>query len=220
MRRSFLAAVVPVLAPVLAFAAVTFGETKKAHAGPHLDLDFDLGTAFQTRAGQSAVDLSGGLGVRLGYRFQFIGAPVYIQPEIGGKYMNFGFNSSNLKGSYDYAGIVNAGLKFGLTGVVQPNVFAHIGFGDMGYLDAYGNATPAVLGPTADLGIGLDFRLLPCWTLGAQVAYNTMLVPPDPGANDIYGAAKWVSFGITTGFHFGEPRPRPVYVQPVYYRRY
>ena len=218
MRRSFLLGLVP----ALAFAAVTFGSTRQALAGPHLDIDFDLCTALQNRNNQTAVDFSGGLGLRLGWRAHLYGAPLYIQPEIGGKYMHFGFNSNNLEGGYDYAGLVNAGLKFGMTGIVQPNIFGHLGYGFMGYTQPNSPDIAAVSGPTADIGAGLDFRLLPGWTLGLQVAYNSMLLPVADTNPPVYGTAKWVSFGLTTGFHFGEPRPAPVYVRPapVYVRAY
>ena len=217
MRRSFLLGLVP----ALAFAAASFTSTKQAHAGPHLDLDLDLGTALQSRgaqgAQQTAVDFSLGGGARLGYRFGIPGSIVYIQPEIGGKYMRFGFNSGAI--GYDSAGILNGGLKLGLGGIVQPNIFGHLGLGIMSY-----NISPTesqgYLGPAADVGAGLDFRLVPGFTLGAQVAYNSVLVPVADASAPVYGSAKWVSFGLTAGFHIGEPRPRPVYVQPVYYRRY
>jgi hypothetical protein len=219
MRRSFLVGIVP----VLAFAAVTFGSVRKAHAGPHLDIDFDLGTALRSNANTTAVDFSAGIGGRLGYRVHIPGSIIYIQPEIGGKYMNFGFNSK-FTGGYDYAGVVNGGFKFGLTGIVQPNIFAHLGIGDLGFIQNDGTAVSGVVGPAADIGLGLDFRLLPGWTLGVQTAFNSMFVPVAGTVNgNDFGAARWFSFGITTGFHFWEPPPRPVYVQPqpVYvYRRY
>jgi hypothetical protein len=219
MRRSFLVGIVP----VLAFAAVTFGSTRQAHAGPHLDIDLDLGTALRAGPNTTAVDFSAGIGGRLGYRIQFPGSILYFQPEIGGKYMSFGFNSKFTNG-YDYAGVVNGGFKFGFTGVVQPNLFAHIGIGDLGYVLPDGSTQAGVVGPAADLGLGLDFRLLPGWTLGVQTAFNSMFVPVAGTTNGAdFGSARWFSFGLTTGFHFWEPRPRPVYVQPqpVYvYRRY
>jgi hypothetical protein len=221
MRRSFLVGLVP----VLAFAAATFTSTKQAHAGPHLDLDLDLGTALQSRsaatgAKQTAVDFSLGGGARLGYRFGIPGSIVYLQPEISGKYMRFGFNSGAV--GYDYAGVLNGGLKLGLSGIVQPSIFGHVGLGIMGYnVDA--TRSEGVLGPEADVGAGIDFRIVPGFTLGAQIAYNTVIVPAgiDTGTgNQEIASAKWVSFGLTAGFHIGEPRPRPVYVQPVYYRPY
>ncbi len=199
MRRSFLVGLVP----VLAFAGVSFASTREAHAGPIIGLDFDLGTAFQNQ-----VDFSTGGTLRLGYRFGIPGSWLYLQPEISGKYMQFGVGDSNVLG-YDYAGIVNGGLKLGLSGVVQPNVFGHLGFGALGVASGSG-----YVGPEADIGAGLDFRVVPgLLLLGAQVAYNTVAVP----AANSPDAAKWLSFGVNLTFHI-EPRPR--YVQPVYYRRY
>jgi hypothetical protein len=219
MRRSILAGLVP----ALAFAAVSFAGARQAHAGPTIGLDLDLGTAFQTRQNQSAVDFSLGGGGRLGYRFGIPGSIVYLQPEIGGHYMRFGLNSQNV--GYDGAGILNGGLKLGLSGIVQPNIFGHLGVGFMTYSSLTGANTytdTGYLGPAADVGVGLDFRVVPGFLLGAQVAYNSVLIPQsDPSSPvQVYGAAKWVNFGVNATFHFGEPRPRPVYVQPVYYRRY
>src|SRR5271165_7131213 len=127
MRRTFLVGLVP----ALAFAAVSLTSTKQAFAGPHLDADLDFGTALQgaaPRGGQAtSVDFSLGGGARLGYRFGIPGTIVYLQPEIGGKYTKFGFNSGLI--GYDYAGVINAGIKLGLGGVVQPNIFGHGGLG-------------------------------------------------------------------------------------------
>jgi hypothetical protein len=198
MRRSFLVGIVP----ALAFAAVV-SSTKEAKAGPHLDLDLDLGTAFQSsNSNVSRIDFSGGLGARLGYRFNIRNSWVYFQPELGGHYMHFGFNSSAI--GYDYAGTVNGGLKVGLQGIVQPNIFGHVGLGILAYNTDRFNSQ-GYLGPAADIGAGLDFRLLPGFTLGAQVAYNAVTVP---AGNE--SAARWVSFGLTAGFHFLDEPVRPV----------
>ncbi len=214
MRRSFLVGLVP----VIAFAAVSFAKTPEAHAGPTIGLDLDLGTAFQNQ-----VDFSVGGGLRLGYRFGLGYSPLYLQPEIGGHYMRFGFNSQDV--GYDYAGILNVGLKFGLSGIVQPNIFGHIGVGFMGY-NQCGNCTngpDSGLGPAGDVGAGLDFRITRGFLLGMQVAYNSVTVPAgfnnDTGNYDV-ASAKWVNFGINATFHLFEPPPRPVYVRPVYYRTY
>jgi hypothetical protein len=213
MRRTSL---VVGLVPALAAAAVSL-TSASAFAGPHLDADLDFGTALQGAAprGQNAtsVDFSLGGGARLGYRFTIPGSIVYLQPEIGGHYTKFGFNSGLI--GYDYAGTLNGGLKLGLTGIVQPNIFGHVGLGIMGYNDTCVNGycqSSGYLGPEADIGAGLDFRLVPGFTLGAQIAYNSVLVPQvNSDATAVYGAAKWVSFGLTLGFHIGEPRPRRYY---------
>jgi hypothetical protein len=214
MRRSFLVGLVP----VVAFAAVTLTSTKEAHAGPTIGLDLDLGTAIQNRAGQTAADFSIGGGARLGYRF-YAGPWVYLQPEIGGHYMRFGFNSQQV--GYDYAGTLNGGLKLGLNGIVQPNIFGHLGLGILGYTQAAAaqQGAEGAIGPEGDVGIGLDFRIVPGFLLGAQVAYNTAIVPGGINGQDVV-SAKWFNFGLNATFHIGEPRPRPVYVRPVYYQPY
>jgi hypothetical protein len=220
MRRALLVGFVP----ALAFAAVvsfSLTSTKQAFAGPHLDADLDFGTALQARpntqgVSQTAVDFSLGGGARLGYRFH-VGRWLYLQPEIGGQYQKFGFNSGTI--GYDYAGVLKGGMKIGLQGIVQPNLFGHLGLGIMGYTPTCsGNfcQSEGALGPQADIGGGIDFRIVPGFTIGAQVAYNDVLVPTvNPG---ILTDAKWVSFGLTMGFHIGESAPRPVYTRPVYYR--
>ncbi len=212
MRRSFLA--VPIV-PALAFALVTFAQTKEAAAGPTLDLDLNLGTAIQSPTtapnASSRIDFSLGGGAALGYRFH-LGPWFYLQPELGGHYMHFGTNSQDI--GYDSAGTLNGGLRLGLNGIVQPNVFGHVGVGFLSYNLPARDTSVFELGPQMDLGVGLDFRLVPGFTLGAQVAYNTVIVPTvasEVGPQGDY-AAKWFSFGLKAGFQFGEPR-RVVYVQ-------
>jgi len=200
MRRSFLVGLVP----ALAFAAISFASTKEAHAGPTIGLDLDLGTAFQNQ-----VDFSVGGGLRLGYRFGLPGTYLFLQPEIGGHYMRFGFNNTGV--GYDYAGIVNGGLRFGLGGIVQPAIFGHLGLGIMGYGDRGSGAIVGREGPAGDIGGSLDFRIVPGFLLGAQIAYNTVAVPSLMDAD----SAKWVNFGLAATFHIGDAPPRRVY-----YRRY
>jgi hypothetical protein len=206
MRQSFLFGLIP----AVAFAA-TIAVTKEARANPHLDFDLDLGTALQSAPNQERVDFSFGGGMRLGYRFQIIGAPVWIQPEVGGHYMRFGTNSSDL-GGYDYAGTLTGGVRLGLQGIVQPHVFGHLGLGFLGFaVDP--NTVQGYVGPAGDIGFGLDFKLVPGFTLGGQLAYNAVtILSNDIGAPGY--AARWFSFGLTAGFHFSE---RPAH-RVVYYR--
>jgi hypothetical protein len=201
MRRSFLVGLVP----CLAFAAVV-ASTKEAAAGPYLGLDLDFGTAFATRANATAVDFSAGGGARLGYRYNLPGTYLWLQPEVGGHYMRFGFNSAYTGGN-DYAGTLNGGLRAGLQGLVQPNAFAHLGLGFLG-TQISSTEDRLFFGPNFDIGAGLDFRVARGFTLGLQVAYNMAAVPSSAFNGE---AAKWVNFGVNAGFHFGEPPPRRVY---------
>ena len=163
--------------PCLAFVAV-LTSSGDAHAGPYLGIDLDLGTAFQDR-----VDFAYGLGGRFGWKFAFAGAPVWLLPEVGGRFMSFGAADE-----IGHAAAAFGGVRFGFDGVVQPNVFAHLGLGFVG---------SAELGPYADVGIGIDFQITRLFSMGLQVAYNTV---SDDG-ND-FGAARWASFGINFGFDF------------------
>jgi hypothetical protein len=177
MRRSLLLGLVP----CLAFAAV-LTSNREAHAGPYLGIDLDLGTAFQDK-----VDFSYGLGGRFGYKIYFRGAPIWLLPEIGGKYMSFGSDANQ----FGHAGAAFGGVRFGFDGIVQPNAFAHLGLGFVGDSD---------LGPYADVGIGLDFQISRVFSMGLQVAYNVV----SDNSSD-FGAAKWASFGLNFGFDFTRP---------------
>jgi hypothetical protein len=173
MRRSLLLGVVPCLV-----AVATLTSARDAHAGPYLGIDLDLGTAFQNN-----VDFAYGLGARFGWKIYFAGAPVWLLPEIGGHFMSFGSATE-----FGNAAAAFGGVRFGFDGIVQPNIFAHLGLGFVGDSD---------LGPYTDIGIGVDFQITRVFSLGLQLAYNTVL---DNGSD--FGATKWASFGINFGFDF------------------
>jgi hypothetical protein len=97
------------LIPALAFAAV-LTSSGAAHAGPYIGVDLDLGTAFQDH-----VDFSYGLGGRFGYKLYFSGAPVWLQPEVGGHFMSFGSGTQ-----FGHAGAFFGGARFGLDGSSSP----------------------------------------------------------------------------------------------------
>jgi hypothetical protein len=166
-----------VIAPCLVVAA-TLAMTREAHAGPYLGIDLDLGTAFQDK-----VDFSYGVGGRFGWKFYFAGAPVWLLPEVGGRFMSFGSATE-----FGQAGAGFGGVRFGFDGIVQPNIFGHLGLGYVG---------DSELGPYADVGIGIDFQITRVFSLGLQAAYNTV---SDNGSN--FGTAKWASFGLNFGFDF------------------
>lgn len=183
MCRSLLLGIVP----CLAFAAVLASE-REAHAGPYLGLDLDLGTAFQDK-----VDFSYGFGGRFGWKIYFRGAPVWLLPEVGGKYMNFGEATE-----IGYSGAGFGGVRFGFDGIVQPNLFGHLGLGHIGASHP---------GPYADVGGGVDFQITRVFSMGLQVAYNSVSEAGSP-----YGAAKWVSFGLNFGFDFTRPHRERIVV--------
>lgn len=67
-----------------------------------------------------------------------------------------------------YRGVV--GSRLGLALGIRPSIFAHIG---VGHVD-YASVTPDLTHLTADVGLALDFTLLPLIDLGAHAAYNTI----------------------------------------------
>lgn len=181
MRRSLVLGV----ASGFAAAAFVLAAPREAKAGPHLGIDLDLGTAFQRQ-----VDFSYGLGGRFGYKIHFPGNFFWLLPEGGGHYMRFG--TGNSLGGFAQAGEVFGGVRFGLGGLVQPNIFSHLGLGFVGN---------SQIGPAADIGVGVDFQITRIFTLGLQVAYNAVTVTSSGDA------AKWVNFGLNFGFDFfGRPR--------------
>ena len=181
LQRPFFLAAIPGLA-----VAGTLAFTTPAQAGPYVGIDLDLGTAFQNN-----IDLSYGLGGRLGWKIYFPGVPVWLLPEVGAHFMSFG--SGRAPGEFNESSSVFGGARFGFDGVVQPNVFAHLGLGFIG---------AGELGPHTDVGVGLDFQLTRVLSLGLQVAYNADTI-------DALGdAAKWVSFGINFGLDFTRPERR------------
>jgi hypothetical protein len=182
MRRSLLLGVVPCLV-----AAALVSSPREAHAGPYLGIDLDLGTAVQDK-----VTFAYGLGGRFGWKIYFAGAPVWLLPEVGGHFMSFGTATE-----FAQAGSAFGGVRFGLDGIVQPNIFAHVGLGFVG----------PDFGPYTDIGLGLDFQLTRVWSLGLQVAYNTVL---DDGSS--FGDTRWVSFGVNFGFDFTRRARERVYV--------
>lgn len=166
--------------PAFALTAI-LTSTTQAHAEPVIGVDLDLGTAFRRQ-----IDLSLGAGGRFGYRFRFPLTSFFLQPELGGHYTSFG--RGNDLGYFDHAGTAFGGLRLGFGRFIQPNFFAHLGFGFVG---------DSRVGPAADIGGGLDFNLTRLFSLGAQVAYNTVTI------TESGDAAKWVSFGLNLGFHLG-----------------
>jgi hypothetical protein len=108
---------------------------------------------------------------------------MWLLPEVGGHFMSFGSSTE-----FGHAGAVFGGLRLGFDGLVQPNAFAHLGAGFVGGSE---------LGPYTDVGVGVDFQILRVFSMGVQVAYNTVL---DNGSD--FGATKWLSFGLNFGIDF------------------
>jgi hypothetical protein len=172
----------------LALGAVLAAATP-ASAGGTLDVDFN----FATLVGPER--LLYGVAGRAGWRFDL--GPAWIQPEAGGEYMAV---PCCLNGVQIHVARVLGGARLGATdrigGVVEPSLFGHAG---------YGWLAPSMNGPTFDVGVALDVRLVPRFRFGVQGAYNVVTVPPSPSyLAEVMSpyTVQWVSFGVHAGVSF------------------
>jgi hypothetical protein len=136
----------------------------------HIAVDFDFGTALDapgTKAG-------GGGALRLGQEFDLF--LVSLTPEIGGGYHAFGGNDETRL----YSGFI--GGRLGVGKIVEPSIYGHLGLANTKGLE---NRTA----PIMDVGLAIDFTLLPLIDLGLHAGYNAMF-PRDDGS-----ALRFVTLG-------------------------
>jgi hypothetical protein len=173
MQRGSRAALV-----IASFACVGLtATTASAATGPRLALDLDYAVGVD----ETAVDAGGGGTLRFGYKVDL--ALCSITPEVGAAYYSFGGASKpNLFGGV-------GGVRVGFLKVIEPSIFAHVGYVN---LEAYGvdQANPLV-----DVGLALDFTLLPLLDVGVHGAYSAVLVK-DANAFD------WARLGAHAALQF------------------
>jgi len=123
-------------------------------------------------------DLSGqGVGLCLGRKLDLVLAS--LTPEVGGSYHAFrGTGEAHLKQAF-------VGGRFRLGKVLEPGVYAHIGYG---WLDVNGAmaGSDGISGVSADAGASLDLTLLPMLDLKIHAGYNGILANADHSAFDTY----------------------------------
>ncbi|MGC4090267.1 MAG: hypothetical protein QM756_20780 [Polyangiaceae bacterium] len=128
-----------------------------AHAGSGSRLALDLDYANSIK--ETGFEGGKGLAARYGYKLDLL--VLSVTPEVGA-------------GAYWFGGAADARLLTGFVGgraafgkVVEPGVFAHIGYGSMksGNFDAVG-------GTTLDAGLSLDFTMVPLLDFGLHGAYG------------------------------------------------
>jgi len=114
----------------------------------------------------SDVNSGGGFGARLGYQAH---APfVTVTPELAFTYASFsGFADPRV-----YRGL--AGVRIGFFEVLRPGVYAHLGVGHL--TTDLPNVSHTDL--SYDLGVFLDFTVLPILNIGAHAAYNRLTGDP------------------------------------------
>jgi hypothetical protein len=129
-----------------------------ASAGPQLALDLDYA------AGLEEPDVGGGYGgaLRFGYKLDL--GICSITPEVGALYYSFGGVSERNM----YGGI--AGGRVGFLKVLEPSIFAHVGYVN---LESYGKGQGNTL---VDVGLALDLTILPLLDIGVHAAYSAVTV--------------------------------------------
>lgn len=175
MRRTLLVGI----AASLAVLAVTIAP-REARAGLFLGAELDAATQVSNATSGNGY---GFVGI-LGYRIKL--GPVFLQPEAQGSYMLFPQSSFTT-----HATRVTGGGRFGLSGLFQPALFAHMGIGWLG---------EGRNGRDFDAGLALGFKLIPYLRFGAQISYNVLQIP-----NDLAGQTtnfKWLGYGAHAAVEF------------------
>jgi hypothetical protein len=152
----------------MAFGAFIAPRNAQAKSGTAIGVDLDYTNGIEERA------VSGGTGfnVRLGYKLDL--KVLQLTPEIGGAYHTFAGDASAKLGE----GIVGGRLQF--LKVLEPGIYAHLGYG---HLSARGEGRS---GATADAGVTLDLTILPLVDVGVHGGYNGVLKSGDSPAFDSY----------------------------------
>jgi hypothetical protein len=126
-----------------------------------------------------------GFGVRLGRRLH---VPLLaLDPEVGFTYHGFHDRPAPAL----YRGIL--GLRLGIGEVLRPGIYGHIGVGRIDF-DTTPEASRTAF--THDLGLFLDFTLLPLLDLGVHVAYEGI------ASSDHADAFNWVTAGAHAALVF------------------
>jgi hypothetical protein len=132
--------------------------TAWAGSGTRLALDLDYVGGIDERG----IGKGTGGALRFGQKMDLVA--VNLTGEIGASYHMYG-------GEYDpthYAGFVGGQLGFGK--IIEPSVFLHVGVGRLN-MEVAGEDFHDT-GPMLDVGLALDFTLLPIIDVGVHAAYD------------------------------------------------
>jgi len=175
----------------------------RAEVGGQVAADLDLGAPYSDKP------LALGAAGRFGWRFDL--GPVWLQPEAAGGYTAFDGATCDNCINATRAVRVLGGLRVGgrglISGVIEPAVFGHGGYG---WVWSGTDSSPTdfpTRGPAFDVGFALDVKLVRRFRFGAHGAYNAV-VGDVPGKTHYQGEApaplanKWLSFGLHAGVAF------------------
>jgi hypothetical protein len=154
------------------------------------DLDFDVPVSTDY------AKTGGGFGIRIGQQLHL--PMLVLNPEIGFAYASFADRQSDLgySGPTIYRGI--AGVRLGVGELLRFGLLAHVGFG---YVSVDVPAKLQLNDPshtafTYDIGLFLDFTLLPLLDIGVHAAYNRVA-----GKDDL-DALQWMQLGAHAALVF------------------
>jgi hypothetical protein len=104
-------------------------------------------------------------------------------------------------GIHDFGGALDptvyrvlAGGRLGLGFILRPSIFAHLGVGHVREDELFGTGREGRTNLAGDLGIALDFTLLPVIDIGVQGSYNAVAGGDD---NDAF---EWLQGGVHITF--------------------
>lgn len=171
-------------ASVAALALVTWPRSAAAQTTLGIDL------SFNDAVDQSDTDAGAGIDVYFGPRLDL--AILQLTTELAGGYHDFG---GQLEPTV-YRAL--AGGRLGVGFGIRPSVFAHLGVGHLRYDEVLGTGREGRTNFAGDLGLALDFTVLPLVDLGIQGSYNLVAGGEDEDAFE------WYQAGVHVTFVFGD----------------
>lgn len=165
-----------------AVVAFTLGAPSFAYADDDSATVIALDLDFAAPVNDPDADPGGGGALRFGRKYSLL--LLSLTPELGLGYHRFDGPSETAL----YRAFV--GGRVGIGTIVEPSAFAHVGIGKLDAVSADRFA------PVADVGLALDFTLLPLINLGVHGAYNTVFPRAE---HDSFG---WFSAGVHAALVF------------------
>jgi len=168
-----------------AVALFSFVMTTSRSARAEPVLAGDVHGAFVV--GDQRGPIKGGLGFdgRFGYRLSLI--VLALTPEIGAGYQHLAGDDPLAELSVTR---VFAGARLGFGAIIQPAIFAHVGYG---WLSAT-NVDRSDHAPMVDGGLAIDLRLIPHISPGVHASYNALTTSPS--------SLHWVDLGAHVEIEF------------------
>jgi hypothetical protein len=165
---------------VLAFGLVMWSGSAAAQTTLGVDL------SFNDAVDQSDTDAGAGIDIYFGPRLDL--AILTLTTELAGGYHDF-------RGALEPTVYrVLAGGRLGVGVGIRPSVFAHLGVGHLRYEELLGTGRDGRTNFAGDLGLALDFTILPLIDVGVQGSYNMIAAGENADAFEWYQAGAHVTF--------------------------